>query len=631
MLIKNDEIKTVERILLPEGCRFSDDAKVVINHWSSTDVVACPGSGKTTVLLAKLKLLADRMPLPNGAGVCVLSHTNVAVNEIKMKISDCAEKLMNYPNFVGTIQSFVDQFVAIPHLKRKHGLTVRPVDDRTYAEHLCHIIYSGKHPELKYCVKNNYDQSDRQYKDRADHVSKLYLREDGALCMRDRRVAIASSSRQSAQQFQIALQNMLSKQGLIKYSEAFHYANEALDNLIPGHTDLFSSRFQYVFIDEYQDCNKEQRSIVQRIFDSTKCCVINIGDSDQAIYNSYHENTPDWLPQDGHLSIESTNRYGQEIADVLKPLRRGKTRIISSHSLSGYKPVLIVYNLSNISLVLGEFINQLNKHELIDKNGIYKAVGHIRKEDTAGISIGSYWSEFDGSDIRSKDSGYWTIVDEICQKLNEGKSYLVEPLIRKLIGRLFHYAGIMNTKSNKAYSMLDLKQMLDNDCFEIYRNTLKVITEFSVYNRESIDIVFRQLMDKLASSHLRSAAEIYRTVPAYFMQQSTNEQLRLQGANIFVDPIYGRCIHFTTVHGVKGETHDATLYLETDFMRSSDIVRILPYLGIGSLGTSQLYNYSRKMVYVGMSRPRKLLCVAIKDTTFNRGRGAFENWRIVRV
>ena len=78
--IKDSEIKEVERLLLPDGCHFAEDALQVIRHWDSVDVSACPGSGKTTVLLAKLKLLVDRMPLNNGAGICVLSHTNVAIN-----------------------------------------------------------------------------------------------------------------------------------------------------------------------------------------------------------------------------------------------------------------------------------------------------------------------------------------------------------------------------------------------------------------------------------------------------------------------------------------------------------------------------------------------------------------------
>ena len=83
--ISDADIRQVEELLLPDGCKFPEDARKVIRCWESKDVAACPGSGKTTVLLAKLKSLADRMPLDNGSGICVLSHTNVAVNEIKEK------------------------------------------------------------------------------------------------------------------------------------------------------------------------------------------------------------------------------------------------------------------------------------------------------------------------------------------------------------------------------------------------------------------------------------------------------------------------------------------------------------------------------------------------------------------
>lgn len=102
--VSEEEIQAVESLLLNKGCSFADDAKQVIRYWNSTDVSACPGCGKTTVLLAKLKIIADRMPLENGAGICVLSHTNFAVDEIKSKLAAYAERLMGYPNYVGTIQ-----------------------------------------------------------------------------------------------------------------------------------------------------------------------------------------------------------------------------------------------------------------------------------------------------------------------------------------------------------------------------------------------------------------------------------------------------------------------------------------------------------------------------------------------
>ena len=129
--ISDQDIELTEKLLLPDGAHFPEDARNVIRCWHSTDVSACPGSGKTTVLLAKLKLLADKMPFVNGVGICVLSHTNVAVDEIRKRLSNYTNKLLGYPNYIGTIQSFVDKFVTMPFLRRIAGRNVQAVDDHT--------------------------------------------------------------------------------------------------------------------------------------------------------------------------------------------------------------------------------------------------------------------------------------------------------------------------------------------------------------------------------------------------------------------------------------------------------------------------------------------------------------------
>lgn len=42
------------------------------------------------------------------------------------------------------------------------------------------------------------------------------------------------------------------------------------------------------------------------------------------------------------------------------------------------------------------------------------------------------------------------------------------------------------------------------------------------------------------------------------------------------------------------------------------------------------YDYSRKLAYVGMSRPKKLLCVAMRATTYEKSNGAFDaGWEII--
>ena len=66
---------------------FSDaERKAVLLEMGSRDVQAAPGSGKTTLLAAKLQLLADKWTHRH-RGICVLSHTNVARDEISRRLS----------------------------------------------------------------------------------------------------------------------------------------------------------------------------------------------------------------------------------------------------------------------------------------------------------------------------------------------------------------------------------------------------------------------------------------------------------------------------------------------------------------------------------------------------------------
>ncbi|WP_429975735.1 UvrD-helicase domain-containing protein [Enterococcus sp. DIV0086] len=92
MNITDDDIQICEELLLPSGCNFTEEQIKLIKCLDSTEIIACPGSGKTTLLLAKLLSVTNHYPLKHNSGVCVLSHTNVAINEIQDKFD---KKLAN--------------------------------------------------------------------------------------------------------------------------------------------------------------------------------------------------------------------------------------------------------------------------------------------------------------------------------------------------------------------------------------------------------------------------------------------------------------------------------------------------------------------------------------------------------
>lgn len=312
-------------------------------------------------------------------------------------------------------------------------------------------------------------------------------------------------------------------------------------------------------------------------------------------------------------------------------LKKGDKNIITLAGETGVKPVLLVFSLEKIDRVIGGFISALEKHELYDNNGIYKAIGAIKKEDSAGLKIGSYWPEFNGSVQRKSEYNYWVLVDEISQSLLDGKLYKAEQIVRRLLCRVFHYIPIKHPVSGKDYTLTTMKKVLDEKYRDHYHQWIYEMSRIQTIDRHSVDQMIRQKVNELLRISNPSLTDVFAALPEFFLEEvGVIKLVDMPEKNVWVDPIRGRRIVFDTIHRVKGETHDATLYLETDRQGASDLNRILPYFGVGRCGSSTLYNSSRKLAYVGMSRAKKLLCVAMQAATYEKSKGVFDtDWEVI--
>lgn len=635
--VKDEEIESVERLLLPEGFHFAEDAKEVIKCWKSVEVSACPGSGKTTVLLAKLKLLADRMPFENGAGVCVLSHTNVAVDEIKTRLSDYSDKLLSYPNYVGTIQSFIDKFVTLPYLKNQYGKIIMPVNNETYAKHMYNFLIMRDYNTLYRFLLDKCGKGKR-YLDvlsvlqnlELDSKDDLFIANGGGLSR------IAKSCSKSNIQYRKLAEALIEADGIIKYSDTYRYALKAIESFSEEYTNLFSSRFKYVFVDEYQDCDDMQRKIIDLLFDRDKCILMKIGDPDQAIYKSCNEeDTNDWIPDKDYLSISDSCRFNQELADVLSDLRSDCKAIVSKKGKTGAKPVLIVFDKEkNISKVIDTFVERLDKHSLTDTNGIYKAVGLIRKQSSDNLYIGSYWNGFDSSVCRQGNYSYWSFVEEICTSLQKGKLYTAERSIRRLMCRVFHYINIANPENGRDFTINTVKSFLECKCVELYRKHVIDLTLIDASNIDDVQDKIKIMVNEIAKVLKPDIVnDVFDDLPTFFINRNNISINQTTGSekNVYID-CKGRRIEFNTIHGVKGETHDATLYLETYFKSSTDLKRVFQSVTSKPKKIKPVIVNNRKTAYVGMSRPRELLCVAIKKDTYDTVEASFkEKWEVVHL
>jgi DNA helicase-2/ATP-dependent DNA helicase PcrA len=106
----------------------------------------------------------------------------------------------------------------------------------------------------------------------------------------------------------------------------------------------------------------------------------------------------------------------------------------------------------------------------------------------------------------------------------------------------------------------------------------------------------------------------------------------ISGNENFVN-YHGFPIQIGTVHSVKGQTHDVTLYLES-FVHSHEgdkvheQILLKPYNGKAVRKTEAL-----KMMYVGLSRPKQLTCLAIEKSRFERHLSDIDPdaWKVIFV
>lgn len=610
----------IEKLLLPNGCCFANDARNVINSWNSNDILACPGSGKTIVLIAKLKLIADKSPLKDGRGVCVLSHTNVAVSELKAKLGKSAERLLSYPNFVGTIQTFVDQYITFPFLRQFANTSIQVVSDEDYANHLYSLICKTD-SKLKWFIDQQYNAFGvKRYDSVVKFMANIYTDDEGGIHLSGVNRVLAGKSTNSAISYARAIQRLLSEEGLIRYNDTYRYTLLALKKYGSSLRTLLSRRFQYVFVDEYQDCSTLQRNVLDALFSGTETIFQKIGDVDQAIYNSTNDNTPVWQVEDSYMSIAHSNRYSQEIADVLSVLRTNQETIISSRGVQRIKPTLFVYDSSSRLRVIPTFIQEIQSNGLAKPEGIYKAVGMF--ENVSGLKISDYWPTFQKKVNQQSIVHFPDYISEISSALANGSLSLSERWIRKLLSKVLHYVGIKD-EAEKEYGSISIKRYISNSFPQIYQSSILSLSQIHDFSYSAVEKKVKEIFASLLGD---GWLEI---IPDSFMQPVREPQVASEDSHILYDES-SISIVFDTVYGVKGETHDATLYLETETKKSSDIRRILPLLERKiTQCKNELQEKSRRCIYVGFSRPKYLLCLAISEKTYVGHETAFSSWKIV--
>jgi ATP-dependent DNA helicase UvrD/PcrA len=655
--IDDEDIRWASRLLeLPEdafyGKNDDDPRQDVLKSNQTMDIAACPGSGKTTLLVAKLAILAQKWQ-HRTRGICVLSHTNAARHQIEAGLGNTAvgKRLLSYPHFIGTIHGFVNDFLAVPWLRSK-GYPIRMIDTDVCLDRRWNAL---PFPTRSGLERNHHNRSVLTVKSSDCDVGDVSWGRGGVLGPETETYrAIVNACQRST------------KEGYFCYDEMFVWAQDLMDNR-PWITDVIRDRFPLLFIDEAQDNSEGQSAILHRIFVQNGSEVIRqrFGDANQAIFDfvGAKEAATDEFPTDSvKTDLPNSYRFGQKIADLADPLGytpygmvgEGPAGASVLSAVQGQHTIFLFEDDSILQVLkaYGELIIQTFSDQEVNE-GTFVAIGHVhRPPNSTGTPrlphcVGDYWSGYDPELARS-DPRLSTFVQHVFVGQGKaqaaGEACLAVENIGQGILRLARMTEARPTSFGKRHCHRRVLRHLDEnrelrDYYEKFVVTFAgkrdTLTE-SMWN-DSWRQVVRQIAEAVAGAPLLGSESdsffAWENPPALAVPNSTalprDNTYRVSGNGKEVQ------IRIGSIHSVKGQTHTATLVLET-FWYSYNLTSLRNWLigaekGGGSAGTRDQTRL--KTHYVAMTRPTHLLCLAMKRSDFETCEHELteQGWQVVYV
>jgi superfamily I DNA/RNA helicase len=376
---------------------------------------------------------------------------------------------------------------------------------------------------------------------------------------------------------------------------------------------LFSERFAFIFIDEMQDTGNHQNDLFDLIFDDSEMIIQKFGDSNQSIYEHTAKEDLVWDVNEEYLCINGSKRFSNKIASCIKHFCLIPQEITGNSLIEDISPIAIIYHEKSIEGVIPLFSRIIIEKGLHIEGQTFKAVGWVAQIKNGERTIPSYFPLYQK---RQKNRpNHATLADYLIKVSDEiihvkGVDYYRKNIVEALV-KILRECNIKNGNSryftvNSFFKYLKEK---DNQFYEQF-NLLLAKWCLDIHNGIDIKDELQNFIEN-DFTHIFNIRNIDRLKP-FIENEPTieTEEYCESKPNIYEDDS-GLEIEIATVHSVKGETHSATLYLETYYNKDYDVQRTLNYLQKASSSPNSLESTSLKMCFVGMTRPTHLLCVAV--------------------
>lgn len=330
---------------MTRGFRPTEEQSKVITFDGSAFVTACPGAGKTRVLIERARHLLGGMGWKRG--IAFLSFTEAAVSELDVRLR--RERIMpspTMPHFIGTFDSFLWRFLVAPFGIPGTQAPPRLIPDLESREV---VPYSNARPIPLKC----FDRVTGEAIPAAltelgiDTVSKAYI--TAARTMRAR----------------------FSSRGELDYQDARLVALGRLSALKKDSplTKALIARFGEIIVDEAQDCNPEDLRIIDW-FRVAGIPVKVVCDPQQSIYSfrggvsTELEAFAETFGRDRRLSLTGNFRSSRNIVSAVSRLKRREAERADDEALGEHRgepsPVyLLAYKGTSVPTAIGDYFKTL--------------------------------------------------------------------------------------------------------------------------------------------------------------------------------------------------------------------------------------------------------------------------------
>lgn len=332
---------------------FTEEQQKFIDASGMVVLQACPGSGKTAVAAKKLLDTISNWNKPH-QGIAVLSFTNVASKEIEKQASEMIVGgcIIDYPHFVGTLDSFINSFFILRFGYLMMERQKRPTIAFKNIFTLPQTFWRAE------CYQNGCPEK----------IDEFRWGIDGSLFHKKDKVTCAPNSNRKHPPCYECKQGLL-KKGLIFQSDVAALASMLIKKY-PSIGRAVAERFPVIILDEAQDTSIEQMAVLDAIIAAGVQAAYLVGDPDQSIYE-WREATPECFIQKmehpgwSRLKLSANFRSSQLICNATRPFAKTHEFELPStakgaDSQNSQKPVLILYNDKHPDIgvcLIEEFMN----------------------------------------------------------------------------------------------------------------------------------------------------------------------------------------------------------------------------------------------------------------------------------